>query len=94
MNSVGERMLERYSGGRHEVFELLRWYRAALEAQRAVGLPEGWWAYAHYADGTPVRREERLAWRARPDVWDTIGNPFMCVPSRLREAMRLAPFNP
>jgi hypothetical protein len=94
VNSVGERMLERYSGGRHEVFELLRWYRAALEAQRAVGLPEGWWAYAHYADGTPVRREERLAWRARPDVWDTIGNPFMCVPSRLREAMRLAPFNP
>lgn len=91
VNSVGERMLERYAGDRNEVFELLRWYRAALQAERAEGLPDGWWAYGRYADGTPVRREERLAWRARPDVWTRVGNPFLSAPASLREAVGLPP---
>lgn len=91
VNSVGEGMLERYAGGRNEVFELLRWYRAALEVERAAGLPDGWWAYGRYADGTPIRREERLAWRARPDVWARVGNPFIAAPARLRESVGLPP---
>lgn len=89
VNSVGERMLEANSGGRPEVFELLRWYRSALETERAVDLPAGWWAYGHYACGTPIRREERLAWRGRPDLWEAVGDPFAAGPARLRAALGL-----
>jgi hypothetical protein len=89
VNSVGESMLERYADGRHEVFELLRWYRTALKAARPVGLPEDWWAYGRYACGAPIPRPHRLAWRERADVWRVIGDPFAAGPERIRAALRI-----
>jgi hypothetical protein len=76
VNSVGEHMLERYSYGRTEVFELLRWYRERLTAHRAVGLPSGWWAYGVYEDGTPILRSHRLAWRDRGDLRAHFRDPY------------------
>ena len=61
-------MLERYARGRIAVFELLKWYRTRLAANAVVGLPEGWWAYSRYADGTSIPREHRRTYHARPDL--------------------------
>lgn len=85
VNSVGETMLERYSGGRTAVWELVRWYRARLAAHAAEGLPEGWWAYGRYADGRPIAREHRLAWRARPDLRARFADPFASGPGTFQE---------
>lgn len=76
VNSVGESMLERYSYGRTEVFELLRWYRSRLEHHRAIGLPSGWWAYGTYEDRTPIPRSHRLTWRERADVRAEFRDPY------------------
>lgn len=76
VNTVGEAMLERYSFGRTEVFELLRWYRERLVAHRAEGLPSGWWAYGTYADGTSIRKVERLLWRVRGDLREAFTDPY------------------
>jgi hypothetical protein len=84
VNSVGEAMLERYSYGSSEVFELLRWYRERLVANRVPGLPSGWWAYGHYEDGTPIRRSERLLWRDRGDVRAHFASPYTSGPSGFR----------
>ena len=73
---VGEMMLERYAGGRIEVFELMRWYHARLAEHAAAGLPEGWWAYGRYADGTPIAREHRRLYRDRADLRERFPNPF------------------
>jgi len=76
VNTVGEAMLERYSFGEDEVFELLRWYRSRLVHHRAHGLPANWWKYGTYTDGEPIPRSHRLAWRARTDLWGSFGDPF------------------
>ena len=73
---VGEQMLERYSGGRIEVFELMNWYRKRLSAHAVKGLRERWWHYGTYADGTPITREHRRLYRDRRDLQRRFPNPF------------------
>lgn len=77
VNSVGEGMLLRYSYGKSEVFELLRWYRERLIANAAANLPARWWAYGVYDDGTSIPRAHRLAWRDRADLHAEFPNPFV-----------------
>ncbi|ARP92227.1 hypothetical protein CAL14_19670 [Bordetella genomosp. 9] len=76
VNSVGEAMLERYSYGASEVFELLRWYRERLAAHKLRGLPSGWWAYGVYTDGKAIKKAERLIWRHRGDVREHFTSPY------------------
>ena len=73
---AGQLMLERYAGGRIEVFELMHWYRTRLAAHSLVGLPEGWWAYSHYNDGTAIAREHRRLYRDRVDLQERFPDPF------------------
>ncbi len=73
---VGEMMLERYAGGRIEIFELMHWYRARLMAHEPANLPESWWACGRYADGAPITRERRRLYRDRPDLQARFPDPF------------------
>ena len=68
VNWVGEQMLERYSGSRIEVYQLMSWYRRQLAAYALAGLPERWWYYCAYVDGTPIPREHRRLYRDRADL--------------------------
>jgi hypothetical protein len=74
--SVGEQMLDRYSGDRIEVYELMSWYRRQLAAHAVAGLPERWWYYGVYADGTPIPWEHRRIYRDRNDLREQFPNPF------------------
>jgi hypothetical protein len=76
VNSVGEAVLERYSNGRYEVFELLRWYRERLSAHAAPLIPKGWWAYGTYDDGTPIPYAHRHAYRSRTQLQELYPHPF------------------
>lgn len=76
VNSVGEAVIERYCGGHYEVFELLRWYRERLAANKVQGVESGWWAFGKYEDGTPITHEDRLAYRQRPDLHQHFSKPF------------------
>jgi hypothetical protein len=77
---VGEIMLERYAGGRIEVFELMKWYRGRLAAHAVAGLPKSWWAYGCYQNGTEIPREHRLAYRKNPDLREKSPDPFAAGP--------------
>jgi len=85
VNTVGENMLERYSYGRTDVFELLRWYRERLKFHLADGLPTGWWAYGTFADGTPINKSRRLIWRNRSDARELFQDPYACGPGSFKE---------
>jgi hypothetical protein len=77
---VGEIMLERYAGDRIEVFELIKWYRSRLAGHFVPGLPEAWWAYSHYANGTRIAKEHRLMYRSNVDLRRRYPNPFVAGP--------------
>jgi hypothetical protein len=85
INSVGERALAQNAGGRHEVFELVRWYRARLAAHAAERLPSGWWAFAHYDDGTPIPARDRTLYRSQPGLRDQFPRPFASGPGSFQE---------
>jgi hypothetical protein len=66
LRTVGRAMLERNAGDQVAAFELLAWYERRLAARAVTGLPDGWWAYGTYADGTPVPPAHRRAYRMDP----------------------------
>lgn len=80
VTDVGEIMLERYSGGRIEVFELIKWYRRRLAARAVAGLPKSWWAYGQYVNGKEIAKADRLAYRKNPDLRERYPNPFAAGP--------------
>lgn len=73
---AGQIMLERYSSGRIEVFELMKWYVGQLANHTPQGLPKGWWAYGNFSNGDPIKREHRRHYRDRPDLQDRYPDPF------------------
>jgi hypothetical protein len=85
INSIGEVMLTRYAGQQHAVYELLYWYRRRLAAERLEGLPDGWWAYARFVDGSPITPEHRLLYRQRADLSERFPDPFQSGPNSYQQ---------
>jgi hypothetical protein len=85
VTSVGQLMIERYSQQSTLPIELLRWYRETLDAAALEGLPDGWWAYGRYDDGSPIPRGHRRAYRDRPDLRRRFPRPFAAGAGSLKE---------
>ena len=73
---VGLQMLERYAGGRIEVFELIQWYLNALKRHAVSGLPDNWWCFSHYDDGHTITPGHRLAYRLDSELRSRFPDPF------------------
>lgn len=80
---VGELMLERYSRGRIEIFELMHWYRAQLEKHAPRGLPPRWWAFGTYDSGRPIPQHHRIAYRTNRELRKRFPRPFGAGPQSL-----------
>lgn len=76
IGGVGDVMTERYAGANLEVYEVWNWYKRRLAARRVEGVPDGWWHFGAYADGTAIDRRERLFFRRRPDLMAAFDDPF------------------
>jgi hypothetical protein len=76
INSAGPVMLERYSGGRIEVFELMKWYKSRLTANTVIGLPPDWWAYGKYLNGQTIQQAHRIKYRSNSALRNRLENPF------------------
>ncbi len=66
----------RTTGGQAAAAELVAWYRdqtAATAAEKAVS-PH--YAFGRFDDGSPIAMEQRLVYRARPDVQRAHPDPF------------------
>lgn len=73
---AGDVMTERYAGDAHEPHELWRWYGRALAAHAEPDIPDGWWFFSSFSDGTPIPRGARLLARNRPEVMQRFNDPF------------------
>ena len=74
---IGEMMLERYSDGRSEVFEIIHWYKHHLALKMAPEIPKGWWHFGIYSDGTSISRDERLRHRVLRLQGTHRANPYI-----------------
>ncbi len=85
VTTVGKAMIERYSEQSTLPLELLTWYRTTLDAAAVAGLPERWWAYDRYADGTPIPRSDRRAYRDDHTLRRRFPDPFAAGQGSLKE---------
>jgi hypothetical protein len=76
LGRVGEAMTRRYAGDNHAVYEIWNWYKRRVEECAAAGVPDRWWAYGAYADGTPVEKRHRVLYRERSDLQAAFPQPF------------------
>lgn len=88
VDHVGETMIRRHGGDALEPMELLLSYRRRLEARRMEGMPPGWWHYGRYADGAPIPKPDRIAYRGRPDLHRRFPDPFTVGRGSYREWLR------
>lgn len=77
LGPTGDAMTRRYAGDSHAVYEIWRWYKEEVAAAGDSLIPERYWAYGSYADGTPVDRAHRLLWRDRADLHARFPDPFV-----------------
>ena len=73
---IGRLMLDRQAGADTALHEIMAWYAQRLAALAPVGLPPGWWAFGHYADGKPIPRAHRRLYRADAALRDRLPDPF------------------
>lgn len=76
INAAGEEVLQLFSGGRHEVFELVRWYREQIAMNHSVEIPNNWWAYGVYEDGLPISENQRRMYRLEKHLQEKFPDPF------------------
>lgn len=88
INAEGDVMTDRYARGRLAVFEVWNWYKRALAAAELPGIPQRYWAYGQYEDGTPITKEERIYFRTTPGLYERFANPFSVESESFHEHLR------
>ncbi|UTP39141.1 hypothetical protein M9M90_18255 [Phenylobacterium sp. LH3H17] len=76
LGPTGDVMTKRYAGDNHAVYEIWRWYKDQVTAATEPAIPERYWAYETFDDGTPIARAHRLLWRERDDLRARFADPF------------------
>lgn len=76
LGPTGDTMTKRYAGDNHAVYEIWRWYKDQVTAATEPAIPERYWAYETFDDGTPIQRAHRLLWRERDDLRAQFADPF------------------
>ncbi len=82
IGDVGDTMTRRYA--RNEVpLELVHWWQRQVAAATVPGVSDRPWAWGFCADGTPIPRRLRRAWRAEPALRARFADPFAAGPDSL-----------
>jgi hypothetical protein len=76
LGPLGDAMTRKYGAGNFEVYEIWRWYRAQVRAATDPNIPDAWWIYGRYTDGSPVEALHRKIYRLRPDLQAHFPDPF------------------
>lgn len=75
LGPVGDTMTQRYAGDNVEVYELWSWYRLAVEGYTNPAIPDGWWYYGSFHDGTKIPKAARELYRDRVDLREAFPFP-------------------
>ena len=87
IGGAGDVMTNRYGAGNTEVFEVWHWYKRRERALRLEGIPDGYWWYGRFSDGTAISAQARRLLRNRPDLQAAFADPFSDLAGFLRQNM-------
>jgi len=76
LGPLGDVMTRRYAKDQIVVYELWRWYREQVARATSAAVPDRYWAFGQFEDGTPIERAHRLLYRERQDLQAHFKNPF------------------
>ena len=58
LGPMGDAMTKKYGATNYPVYEVWSWYKRQVTAATDAAIPERWWAYGAYSDGTPIRASD------------------------------------
>jgi len=73
---TADAMTKRYAQGNFPVYEIWNWYNRNLSEATDAAIPEHYWAYASYDDGTPIQRHHRVKYRENAQLQELFPDPF------------------
>lgn len=76
LGPLGDAMTQRYAGGNIEVYEIWAWYKAAVAAATDARIPDGYWHFNSFDDGTAVPSAARRLYRDRVDLRQAFPDPW------------------
>ncbi|THD60804.1 hypothetical protein, partial [Phenylobacterium sp.] len=76
LGPMGDAMTKKYGATNFPVYEVWSWYKRQVTAATDKAIPERWWAYGAYSDGTPIEKAHRVLYRQRADLQAAFPDPF------------------
>lgn len=76
LGPIGDVMTRRYARDQIAVYELWRWYREQVGRATSPGIPDRYWAFGQFTDGTPIEKSHRVLYRHRKDLQAAFPDPF------------------
>jgi hypothetical protein len=76
LGALGDTMTKRYAGQNFPVYEIWAWYKRQVTAATDAAIPDRYWAYEAFADGTRIEKPQRVLYRHRTDLQAAFPNPF------------------
>ncbi|MFN3512992.1 MAG: hypothetical protein ACK41C_08110 [Phenylobacterium sp.] len=76
LGPTGDTMTRRYARDNYPVYEIWNWYKRQVAAVTDPAIPERYWAYGAYDDGTPIEKAHRVLYRERGDLQEAFPDPF------------------
>lgn len=76
LGEVGDFMTRRYAKDNTEVYEIWGWYKEQVNKYTDLGIPQRYWCYARYKDGSEISKVHREFYRERKDLQAAFEAPF------------------
>ncbi len=76
LGPMGDAMTKKYGATNYPVYEVWSWYKRQVTAATDAAIPERWWAFGAYSDGTPIEKAHRVLYRQRGDLQAAFPDPF------------------
>lgn len=76
LGPTGDVMTKKYAGDNYPVYEIWNWYKRQVGVDTDPAIPERYWAYDAYADGTKIEKAHRVLYRQRGDLQAAFPDPF------------------
>jgi hypothetical protein len=85
LGPLGDVMTKKYAGQNFPVYEIWGWYKRQVAAATDAAIPQRWWAYDSYADGTAIEKPQRVLYRQRTDLQAAYPDPFAAGPGSYKQ---------